>query len=104
MSVFKDVQRLFKRKNNQIELFSTKRVSARLQLCSCCRDYQGGGLKFDSGVGAGADGLSVVVTCLVGEERKYDEVCRKCALMSIENEQNLRTKYLFQSLPVEETL
>lgn len=27
MSVFKDVQRLFKRKNNQIELFSMKRVS-----------------------------------------------------------------------------
>lgn len=26
-SVFKDVQRLFKRKNNQIELFSMKRVS-----------------------------------------------------------------------------
>lgn len=27
VSVFKDVQKLFKRKNNQIELFSTKRVS-----------------------------------------------------------------------------
>lgn len=27
VSVFKDVQRLFKRKNNQIELFSMKRVS-----------------------------------------------------------------------------
>lgn len=27
VAVFKDVQRLFKRKNNQIELFSTKRVS-----------------------------------------------------------------------------
>lgn len=27
VSVFKDVQKLFKRKNNQIELFSMKRVS-----------------------------------------------------------------------------
>lgn len=27
VAVFKDVQRLFKRKNNQIELFSLKRVS-----------------------------------------------------------------------------
>lgn len=27
ITVFKDVQRLFKRKNNQIELFSMKRVS-----------------------------------------------------------------------------
>lgn len=33
VSVFKDVQRLFKRKNNQIELFSTKRV--RNHLISC---------------------------------------------------------------------
>lgn len=28
VSVFKDVQRLFKRRNNQIELFSNKRVSS----------------------------------------------------------------------------
>lgn len=33
--VFKDVQKLFKRKNNQIEQFAVKRVSGCVYMCVC---------------------------------------------------------------------
>lgn len=73
VSVFKDVQRLFKRRNNQIELFSNKRVSSvatltvafRAQWVKC---YSGGatmGSNIWQRRGAAADGGS----CLVKERK-----------------------------------
>lgn len=41
VSVFKDVQRLFKRRNNQIELFSDKRVSSVATLTPASRPQSG---------------------------------------------------------------